>query len=252
MENTAETRHGATLDPMDARRFEALAGEWWDERGKFSALHALNPVRLAFIIEEAKRAGLARNDGFRALDGVSVLDVGCGGGILSEPLARLGARVTGIDPVEQSIEVARAHASAQGLEIAYRAALAEDLAAEGAVFDLVVASEVIKHVADVDAFLRTCRSLTKPSGLLIISTLNRTAKSYALAIIGAEYVLGLIPRGTHDWRKFIKPEELDGQLQTAQFSTLRRQGILYNPLGATFTLSDRDVSVNYIQSAKAI
>ncbi|MGC2629547.1 MAG: bifunctional 2-polyprenyl-6-hydroxyphenol methylase/3-demethylubiquinol 3-O-methyltransferase UbiG, partial [Rhodomicrobium sp.] len=193
------------MDAEELRRFERLATEWWDERGKLRALHAINPARLKFIVEEVKRWRPDQGRAFRPLEGVKAIDIGCGGGILSEPLTRLGASVTGIDPIEESVGVAKAHAEAIGLSITYRSATAEDLVREGLVFDAVVASEVVEHVADVSSFLKTCRSLCKPGGLLILSTLNRTAKSYGLAIVAAERVLGLVPPGTHDWKKFIKP-----------------------------------------------
>src|SRR5208337_4306330 len=190
----AETRHSPSLDAAELRHFEGLAKDWWDERGKFRGLHAFNPARLAFIVSEVQSWRDQQNQSFRPLDGLSVLDTGCGGGILSEPLARLGGSVTGIDPVEESVGVATLHAKKQGLTIDYRATTAEALASEGRTFDIVVASEVIEHVADVSSFLKTCRSLCKPRGLLIVSTLNRTPKSYALAIVAAEHILGLAPR----------------------------------------------------------
>ncbi len=252
MEIEAETRRSPSLDAEELRRFERLASEWWDERGKLRALHAINPARLAFIVEEAKRWRSGLGPAFRALDGLNAADIGCGGGILSEPLARLGASVTGIDPIEESVGVAKAHAQAMGLSITYRTATAEDLAREGCVFDAVVASEVVEHVADDSSFLRTCRSLCKPGGLLILSTLNRTAKSYGLAILAAERVLGLVPPGTHDWKKFMKPEELDTALEEAGFKRISLSGIVFNPLRGAWGLSETDLSVNYMASAEAI
>ncbi len=251
MEIEAETRRSPSLDAEEVRRFGRLANEWWDERGKFRALHAFNPARLAFIIEEIHgRAG--EHSAFRPLQGLSVIDIGCGGGILSEPLARLGAIVTGIDPVEESIAVAAAHARKLGLTVNYRATTAEDIAHEGKTFDAVIASEVVEHVADTASFLKTCRSLCKPGGLLVLSTLNRTAKSFGLAILAAERLLGIIPRGTHDWKKFIKPEELEAGLSAAGFSLTRRNGIVLNPLSGVWTLSAADLSINYIVSAEAL
>ncbi len=247
----AETRHSPSLDAAEVRHFEGLAKEWWDERGKFGGLHAFNPARLAFIVAEVQRWRNRPNQTFRPLDGLAALDIGCGGGILSEPLARLGGTVTAIDPVEESIGVARLHAQKQGLAIDYRAATAEDLAAEGRSFDLVVASEVIEHVADVSSFLKTCRALCKPDALLIVSTLNRTPKAYALAIVAAEHILGLAPKGTHDWKKFIKPEELDAALKLAGFRSGRRCGMVFKPLMGAWALSERDLSINYIMAAEA-
>jgi 2-polyprenyl-6-hydroxyphenyl methylase/3-demethylubiquinone-9 3-methyltransferase len=252
MEIEAETRRSPSLDAEEVRRFERLAKEWWDERGKFRALHAINPARLAFIVQEAQRWRSGNVPVFRPLEGLSVIDIGCGGGILSEPLARLGAGVTGIDPVEESIGVAKAHAQALGLPIAYRTATAEDIVRERQVFDAVMASEVVEHVADVDSFLRTCRALCKPGGLLILSTLNRTAKSYGLAILAAERVLGLVPPGTHDWKKFIKPEELEAALSAAGFKRLSLSGIVFHPLTGAWGLSATDTSVNYMVSAEAV
>ena len=247
----AETRHSPSLDAAELRHFEGLAKEWWDERGKFRGLHAFNPARLAFIVSEVQSWRDRQNQSFRPLDGLSVLDIGCGGGILSEPLARLGGSVTGIDPVEESVGVATVHAKKQGLNIDYRAATAEVLASEERTFDVVVASEVIEHVADVSSFLKTCRALCKPRGLLIVSTLNRTPKSYALAIIAAEHILGLAPRGTHDWKKFIKPEELEAALKQAGFEIGRLSGMVFKPLMGVWSLSDRDLSINYIMAGEA-
>ena len=253
MEIEAETRQSPSLDAEEVRRFEALAKDWWEERGKFGALHAFNPARLTFIIEEAQRwRTLQQGPAFRPLDGLRILDIGCGGGILSEPLARLGAGVTGIDPVAESIGVAQAHAQSSGLVIDYRCATAEDLEREGQAFDIVVASEVVEHVADVGSFLGTCRSLCRPGALLIMSTLNRTAKSYGLVIVAAEQILGLIPPGTHDWKKFIKPRELEAALDRAGFKITRESGIVFSPLKAAWTLSAADLSMNYILSAEAV
>ncbi len=252
MEIEAETRRSPSLDAEELRRFEALAKEWWDERGKFRALHAINPARLSFIAGEAQRWRGAGERAFRPLDGLSVADIGCGGGLLSEPLARLGANVTGIDPVAESIGIAQAHAQSLSLPIAYRNATAEDLVHEGRVFDAVIASEVVEHVADADSFLRSCRALCKPGGLLILSTLNRTARSYGLAILAAERLLGLVPRGTHDWKKFIKPEEMDIALTAAGFKRLSLSGIVFNPLSGAWGLSRTDTSVNYMVSAEAV
>jgi 2-polyprenyl-6-hydroxyphenyl methylase / 3-demethylubiquinone-9 3-methyltransferase len=247
----AETRRSPSLDAAELRHFEGLAKDWWDERGKFGGLHAFNPARLAFIVAEAQRWRDRESRAFRPLDGLSVVDIGCGGGILSEPLARLGGAVTGIDPVEESVGVARVHASKQGLNIDYRAATAEELAAEGRAFNVVVASEVVEHVADVASFLKTCRALCKPGALLIVSTLNRTPKAYGLAIVAAERILGMAPKGTHDWNKFIKPEELEAALKLAGFTPGQRCGMTFKPLMGAWSLSDRDLSINYIMAAEA-
>ena len=252
MEIEAETRQSPSLDAEELRRFEQLAKEWWDQRGKLRALHAINPARLAFIAEEVRRWRPDHRTAFRPLEGLSAVDIGCGGGILSEPLARLGAHVTGIDPVQESIGVAKAHAQSSGLAIAYRTATAEDLVREGCIFDAVIASEVVEHVADVDSFLKTCRALSKPGGLLILSTLNRTARSYGLAILAAERVLGLVPPGTHDWNKFIKPAELESALAVAGFKRISLAGIVFSPLSGEWKLSRTDMQVNYLVSAEAV
>ncbi len=255
--NEAKTRHSPSLDEADKARFEALAGEWWTKGGKFSALQAFNPARLDFITSHVKTWRTLDMGPFDALAGLSILDVGCGGGILSEPLARLGGGVTGIDPVAAAIDVAKAHAEKQSLIIDYRAATAEDLAHEKdlanekAQFDIVIASEVIEHVADVPSFLSTCRLLVRDGGLLFISTLNRNMKSYALAIVAAERILGWIPHGTHEWKKFIKPEELDEFLSAAGFKTVRKSGIVFSPFSGNWQLSPSDMSVNYILVAEA-
>jgi 2-polyprenyl-6-hydroxyphenyl methylase / 3-demethylubiquinone-9 3-methyltransferase len=252
MEIEAETRQSPSLDEEELRRFGRLASEWWDERGRLRALHAINPARLAFIVEEVRRWRPGAEGAFRPLDGLEVIDIGCGGGILSEPMTRLGAKVTGIDPVEESIGIARAHAQAAGLSIAYRNVTAEDIAREGQTFDAAVASEVVEHVADLGSFLAACRSIIKPGGLLIVSTLNRTAKSYGLAIFAAEHLLGLVPPGTHDWKKFTKPEELEAALTGAGFRQLSFGGIVFNPLRGTWGLSEMDLSMNYMASAEAV
>jgi 2-polyprenyl-6-hydroxyphenyl methylase/3-demethylubiquinone-9 3-methyltransferase len=198
----ADNAH-STVDEAEVERFSRIAEEWWDPRGKFAPLHRLNPVRLAFIRDRA--AAHWRRDALAGLplEGLSLLDIGCGGGLLCEPMTRLGAEVTGIDAAERNIATARLHAEGQGLAVDYRKTTAEALAAEGRQYDIVLALEIVEHVADIDLFLKTCGQLAKPGGLVFLSTLNRTAKAWALAIAGAEYVLRWLPRGTHDWRKFL-------------------------------------------------
>lgn len=251
MEIEAERRHQSTLDPDEARHFAALASQWWDQGGQFRALHAINPARLAFIREAILGTGAPQAE-LKPFQGLAILDVGCGGGILAEPLARLGASVTAIDPVQEAIFAARVHAEKAGLSIDYRCALAEDLVAAGEKFDAVIASEVIEHVADVDAFLAACRALTKPGGTLVLSTINRTARSYALAIVMAERVLGLIPRGTHEWSKFLTVGETQAGLERSGFRIGPVKGIVFNPLTQTWSLSNYDVAVNYMAAATAI
>jgi 2-polyprenyl-6-hydroxyphenyl methylase/3-demethylubiquinone-9 3-methyltransferase len=252
MEIEAKKLQSPSLDPEEARRFAAFASEWWDDQGKFRALHAINPARLAFIRDALHNPGRGGDGAARPLTGLRLLDIGCGGGILAEPLARLGANVTAIDPASASIEAARAHAAAQGLAIDYRAALAEDLTAAGESFDAMIASEVLEHVADKTAFLASCRALTVTGGTLILSTINRTARSYALAIVMGERILGLLPRGTHKWERFVTIPELGEALSKAGFRLGPVKGIVLDPLSGEWRLSARDTSVNYIAAAEAV
>ncbi len=238
----------ATLDDAEVKRFAALAAEWWDPNGKFRPLHKLGPARLAFIRQEIVRHFAPAQGGLRPFEGLTVLDIGCGGGLVSEPVARLGATVTGIDPAAENIEAARRHADGQGLEIDYRASLVEDLVAEGGSFDCVLCLEVVEHVPDVAAFLATCAKLVRPGGLMILSTLNRTLKAYALAIVGAEYILRGLPVGTHQWERFVTPDELARHVAAAGLTMSVREGLVYNPLTDAWSLSE-DLDVNYMASA---
>ena len=259
------TASGSNVDAAEVARFAALASEWWDPHGKFRPLHKLGPARLEFIrdqlVEHFGRTHgqepasptaslpIRRSSGsLRPLAGLAVLDIGCGGGLIAEPLARLGAKVTAIDPAEANIQAARAHAEPQGLVIDYRAVRVEGLAAEGARFDAVVCLEVIEHVPDVAAFIATCAEAVRPGGILIVSTLNRTLKSFALAIVGAEYVLRWLPVGTHQWQRFVTPAELERHLTAAGLKPGRCEGLVYNPLADSWTL-DRDCDVNYLTAA---
>lgn len=236
---------GASVDPDEVARFSALAEAWWDPLGKFRPLHKLNPVRLAYVRDKIC-ARLGRDPKTeRPLDGLTILDIGCGGGLLCEPLARLGAEVVGIDASARNIEIAAAHAATSGLTIDYRACTAETLVEEARQFDVVLNMEVVEHVADVAAFLSASLALLKRDGLMVLATLNRTPQSFALAIIGAEYVLRWLPRGTHDWRKFLRPSELAARLRTAGGAIRELAGIRYSPLSDRFSLSD-DLSVNYM------
>jgi 2-polyprenyl-6-hydroxyphenyl methylase/3-demethylubiquinone-9 3-methyltransferase len=241
----AETAH-STVDAGEIERFSRIADEWWDPAGKFAPLHRLNPVRVGYIRDRAaahwQRDALSGNP----LAGLSVLDVGCGGGLLCEPMARLGARVTGLDAAEKNVGVARLHAEGQALEIDYRSGTAEGLSEAGASFDIVLAFEVVEHVADVDLFLRSIGRLTNPGGLVFLSTLNRTAKAWALAIAGAEYVLRWLPRGTHDWRKFLRPSEVVRGLEAGGVRTEEVVGVVYAPLSRRWSLDARDLDVNYM------
>jgi 2-polyprenyl-6-hydroxyphenyl methylase/3-demethylubiquinone-9 3-methyltransferase len=239
---------GATVDPAEIARFSALAADWWDPAGKFGPLHKLNPVRLAYIRDrlcaQFGRDGRAP----RPLSGLRVLDIGCGGGLVTEPMARLGATVTGVDASATNIGVASAHAAQGDLTIDYRHGTAEALVAAGERFDAVLALEIIEHVADVDAFLGACAALTKPGGALILATLNRTPQSFLLAIVGAEYVLRWLPRGTHDWRKFVRPSELAAALRRHGAAVGDLTGVVYNPLSDSWRIS-RDLGVNYLAFA---
>jgi 2-polyprenyl-6-hydroxyphenyl methylase/3-demethylubiquinone-9 3-methyltransferase len=237
-----------SVDEAEVERFERLAATWWDQQGPMRALHAMNPARLAWIRREASRHfGLDPSER-RIFAGHGVLDIGCGGGLLCEPLARLGAKVTGIDPAGENIEVAKAHAERSGLAIDYRQATVEALAAQGESFDTVLAMEVVEHVADVPAFLSACERVLEPGGILLMSTLNRTLRSFALAIVGAEYLLGWLPRGTHDWEKFLTTEELARQMRRAGLEPGKAEGLLFDPLRWEWR-SSRDTAVNYVLCA---
>lgn len=242
------SKAATTLDEAELQRFAALASEWWDPKGKFRPLHQIGPVRLSFIRQRLiDHFGLDAR-GLSPLSGISVLDIGCGGGLISEPLARMGAKVTGIEPKEANIRAAIAHAEPQGLAIAYRVATVEELVAEGALFDSVVCLEVVEHVPDVAAFLRTCAALVRPGGVMVLSTLNRTLKSFALAIVGAEYILRWLPVGTHQWDRFITPDELKGHIEAAGLAPGRFEGMVYNPLTDRWSLA-ADKDVNYLAAA---
>ncbi|TVQ33829.1 MAG: bifunctional 2-polyprenyl-6-hydroxyphenol methylase/3-demethylubiquinol 3-O-methyltransferase UbiG [Geminicoccaceae bacterium] len=240
-----------SVDPQELAKFDVHANEWWDPRGPLAPLHAMNPARLAFIREAAEGTfGRVPPEGL-PLAGQTVLDVGCGGGLLAEPLARLGGTVTGIDLVAGALHTARRHAAEEGLEIAYRLEPAEALAAAGERFDLVVASEVIEHVEEPTGFVATLGALTAPGGLLVITTLNRTPRAFVEAIVGAEYLLGWLPRGTHRWQRFVKPAELAAWLRRSGFAVDRLSGMGWNPARNDFELR-RDVSVNYLLAARRL
>lgn len=236
----------SSIDPDEVARFSALAERWWDATGPFAPLHRFNPVRLGFIRDRGAARFGRDPKAPRPFEGLSLLDIGCGGGLLSEPMTRLGFKVTGVDAAERNIGAARAHAEAQGLDIDYRASTAEALKADGAgPFDVVLNMEVIEHVADPGAFLIDTASLVAPGGMMIVATLNRTLKSLALAKIGAEYVLRWIPAGTHDWNKFLKPEELRGFMSGQPYDIAGPYGVEYRPLEGCWTETP-DASVNYM------
>src|SRR3569832_307238 len=237
-----------SVDPREIERFARMAANWWDPRGPMAPLHKLNPVRVGYIRDQAcarfgrdaKRLG--------CLKGLRILDIGCGAGILSEPLARLGADMVGIDPASENIEAARLHAAENEVAVDYRATTAETLADAGERFDVVLAMEVVEHVVDVPAFVATCASMVKPGGLLVMAPLNRTMQSFALAIVGAEYVLRWVPRGTHQWDKFVKPEELEDTNKATSHDDKSERGVIYNPLADRWQLSS-DMDVNYMLAA---
>jgi 2-polyprenyl-6-hydroxyphenyl methylase/3-demethylubiquinone-9 3-methyltransferase len=253
MANLERLRRDRTVDPADVLRFDRLAAEWWSPDGPMRALHKLDPVRVAYIRDEACRhftlEGKPRDrKGEAPLRGLTVLDIGCGGGILAESLARLGADVTAIDPSRENIAVARAHAERSGLVIDYRSTTAEALAELVPGFDIVLAMEVVEHVRDLRTFLRRAADLVRPGGMLVAATLNRTFKSYAFAIVGAEYVLGWVPRGTHDWNRFVTPGELAATLRAATLEPVGETGVTYDPIGGRWQIS-HDTSINYIMTA---
>ena len=234
-----------SADAKELERFAHLAAHWWDEAGPLAPLHKLNPTRLAYVRDRIC-THLGRDPiGERPLSGLSAVDVGCGGGLLCEPLTRLGASVAGIDLAAASVEVAAEHARAGGLTIDYRVAAAEDLVAERARFDLVCAMEVVEHVADPAGFLAACAALVRPGGGLVLATLNRTFRAFALGIVAAEYVLGWLPRGTHSWSRFVRPSEAARPLRRAGLRIDDLTGVVYDPLRDRFRLS-RDVAVNYM------
>jgi 2-polyprenyl-6-hydroxyphenyl methylase/3-demethylubiquinone-9 3-methyltransferase len=238
----------STVDPDEVARFAALAEQWWDPRGKMGVLHKFNPVRLGFIKEAACRQFDRDARRLDALSGLRMLDIGCGGGLLCEPLARLGAAMVGADPAERNIAAARLHADQSGLPVDYRATTAEALADAGERFDVVLAMEVVEHVADVALFVKRCAEMVNPGGLLIAATLNRTLKSFALAIVGAEYVLGWLPRGTHSWDKFVTPNELEAAVERNGLRVIEETGVIYNLLADRWQIST-DMDVNYMLTA---
>ena len=238
-----------TIDPAEVAKFEAMAAEWWDPNGKFKPLHMLNPCRLDYITTQIATHFGRDLKAPQPFTGLRLLDIGCGGGLLAEPMARLGATVVGADAAARNIPVARLHAEQSGLEIDYRHCAAEDLAAKGERFDVVLAMEIIEHVADTQGFTNTCANLMNPGGLMVMSTLNRNPKSYVMAIFGAERVMRWLPVGTHDWSKFVTPDELYGLMRNAGLDPVDRKGMVFNPLGWSWSLSSRDLSVNYAAAA---
>jgi 2-polyprenyl-6-hydroxyphenyl methylase/3-demethylubiquinone-9 3-methyltransferase len=242
-----------TIDNDEIERFSRIAEEWWDENGKFKPLHRMGHVRLQYLRDQACAHFNRDTDQLRTLNGLTVLDVGCGGGLLSEPMARLGTQVTGIDASEKNIAVAALHARNMGLEIDYRCTSPETLTQANAKkplqYDIVLALEIVEHVSDVPAFIKACAGLVKPGGLLFMSTLNRTVKSYIFAIAAAEYILRWLPRGTHQWNKFLKPSELCAGIRKEGLRVNHMSGIVFNPAARSWHLAEKDLDVNYILTA---
>ena len=237
-----------TFDPAEVDRFRRIASEWWDPKGKFAPLHKLGPARLQFIRDRIAAHFQRQGTRLRPLDGLTVLDIGCGGGLIAEPVSRLGGRVTGIDPGLENVEAARRHASEQGLAIDYRVSTVEALAQDRLQFDAVLCLEVIEHVPDPAAFLKICASLVRPGGLMLVSTINRTVKAYLLAIVGAEYVLRWLPAGTHQWERFVTPDELARHLASAGLGAAFAEGMVYDVIVDRWSLS-ADTDVNYLVAA---
>ena len=238
-----------TVDPSEIAKFEAMAAEWWDENGKFKPLHMLNPCRLDYITAQIAAEFDRDLSQPKPFEGLRILDIGCGGGLLSEPMARLGADVVGADAAERNIPVAQIHAQQSGLSIDYRHTTAEALAAAGETFDVVLNMEVVEHVASPIDYLTACQQLLKPGGLHVCSTINRNPKSFAMAIVGAEYVMRWLPKGTHEWSKFITPDELYDLIREAGLTPVDRKGFVFNPVSWSWKLSDRDLSVNYVTAS---
>ncbi|APX16298.1 MULTISPECIES: bifunctional 2-polyprenyl-6-hydroxyphenol methylase/3-demethylubiquinol 3-O-methyltransferase UbiG [Phaeobacter] len=239
----------STVDPSEIAKFEAMAAEWWDPTGKFKPLHMLNPCRLDYITQQIAAEFDRDLSSDAPFSGLRLLDIGCGGGLLSEPMARLGADVVGADAAAGNIPVAQVHAQQSGLDIDYRHTTAEALAEAGEQFDVVLNMEVVEHVADPLSYLTATRQLLKPGGLQICSTINRNPKSYAMAIFGAEVVMRWLPRGTHEWSKFITPDELFDLLTKSGLTPVDRKGFVFNPVFWSWSLSERDLSVNYVTAS---
>jgi 2-polyprenyl-6-hydroxyphenyl methylase/3-demethylubiquinone-9 3-methyltransferase len=238
-----------TIDQTEVDRFSAMAAEWWDPSGKFRPLHKFNPVRIAYIRDKVAAKFGRDPKSHRPLEGLRVLDIGCGGGLLSEPIARMGANVLGADASEKNIGIARTHAEQSGVIVDYRAVTAEALAADNEKFDVVLNMEVVEHVSDVPFFIETCATMVKPGGMIFVATINRTLKAAALAIVGAEYVLRWLPRGTHQYEKLVRPEEIEQPLNTAGMTVTDRTGVFFNPLANQWNLS-KDMDVNYMLVAE--
>jgi 2-polyprenyl-6-hydroxyphenyl methylase / 3-demethylubiquinone-9 3-methyltransferase len=244
MENTR-----STIDPHEVERFSAMAAEWWNPSGKFRPLHKFNPVRLEYIKRQLCTIFARDFNDPQAFSGLRLLDIGCGGGLLSEPMARLGAQVTGADPSATNIEIASIHAAQSGLDIDYRAATSGELKSAGESFDVILNMEVVEHVADIDLFISECAAMVRPGGIMFVATINRTLKAWALAIVAAENILRWLPRGTHDFEKLVTPVELEAALAENHMQIIDKTGVFYNPLQDRWNLS-RDMDVNYMLVAR--
>ena len=245
MTETSFETGAASLDPKEAAFFEARAREWWDPKGKFGTLHRFNPVRLDYIRAQAVMQWARDRRDPEALRGLRVLDIGCGGGLLSEPVARMGADVVAVDPVAKNVETAKAHARMSGVEVDYRVTTAEALAEADESFDIVLNMEVVEHVNDPQGFVALCAGMVRPGGLMFVATINRTLRAWGLAIVGAEYVLGWLPKGTHSYAKLVTPDEVEAGLARAGMVPVERVGVVYNPLRDAWVRS-RDTGVNYM------
>ncbi len=240
---------GTTINDAEIAKFVAMAEEWWDPKGTFKPLHKFNPVRLTYIRDNLCAHFGRDPNSIRPFEGLRILDVGCGGGLLCEPLTRLGAMVVGVDAAERNIAIARVHAEQSGLDIDYRATTSEALVAEGESFDVVLNMEVVEHVEDVPLYMKSCADLVAPGGVMFTATLNRTARSWALAVIGAEYILRWLPRGTHDWNKFLTPEEITAQLKRNGLTVTDQTGVVFHPLADEWRMS-ADMGINYMVLAE--
>ncbi|MBK5655688.1 MAG: bifunctional 2-polyprenyl-6-hydroxyphenol methylase/3-demethylubiquinol 3-O-methyltransferase UbiG [Rhizobium sp.] len=240
----------SSVDPAEIAKFSKLSDEWWDPRGKMAPLHKINPLRLTYIRDAACRKFERNAKSLSCLSGLRLLDIGCGAGLLCEPFTRLGAQVIGVDPSATNISAAKLHADKGHLSIDYRCTTVEEMDARER-FDIVLAMEVVEHVVDVGAFIKRCATMLKPGGLMVVSTLNRNWKSFALAIVGAEYVLRWLPRGTHEWSKFVTPAELERYLGDVNLTITEQAGVVYNPLADKWTVST-DMDVNYMVVAEEV
>ena len=239
----------STIDNEEILKFQAMASEWWDPSGKFKPLHMLNPCRLKYITEQISWHFDLNLDKSSPFDGLNLLDIGCGGGLLCEPMARMGAKVLGADAAERNIPIAQAHAKQSGLKIEYRHTSVEDLLTERTKFDVILNMEVIEHVTDPSSFLKACSELLRPNGLMVCSTINRNVNSYFNAIIGAEYVMRWLPKGTHEWSKFIKPEELVDLMNFANLNVVDKKGFSFNKFLWRWSISKTNLNVNYVVSS---